>query len=841
MQLRGRGLRGISNTIAGLIVFTFVALALIPLLLNIFVTNTQGAVQLAQALQHRIAAASQGLNVTLDMNASSPPALRVYDVVNNAANDKLLLLLTVEDNGGNIYLVRPGACVAAPCAAGAASVRVEIPAGSRAEPVGENLLLHPRDTARIVIDNGKLLGLTLEGGAYVKPYIPPIAIAPHQVQYAAVAGSVKTNYFQLGKFQDLSQLLSANEVALVTDPASSESNRTILWKGIIQSNCTVNGAFEVGGFQPLNNLNQTKLDALFIENLMPYGGSMVIGGTKPPYTSPGYGSGMLYTSYGYIIYNSSIPAAVIARKGSEWVAILGVPNSTDDYYIVPLYGNELIGGSVQASRMPSGVDSSLAALGQYFTNTIVGYINIENNELIPNITYKITLSKRGYIIFKKIYKYVWYRKILEDDSSSENINTVITLQSNSQYRSIAWLDSQGFGLLLYINGSFDSVNAAYSNGYSLSVYCTPNMITSISVESGSLVIKVSSCPAVAVERGTKEAYRGKANGEIILRDYVIANDGSYIATGTSALLQKFSVTLTHKLKEGDEGYTGTSPYKIRLKGLTYDLRIMNVYVYKEYNGYDYTRKVRFGSMNRDTQAFGFYYYADDNEILYEESTEAVPEYIIASYMLRDVTLSVYGFVPGGTSGLMPYMMLLDTDGNGFKEIVFLDEDAGTGGDNRLDDPSPLFLLNSVLPKAGCMDKTLKPLYLKFTGSKYAINGSEIAQVSIQIRYTFHDNAGDDVDDVSDPKNYLMSFMLVSEDGKVVMTSDYIYQQLQNLEDTWPPNHNWVSDSVFLLAPNESKLYYVVFSVNDPYGWGAEVDDMDYTLAVEWLGMWYLHR
>ena len=812
MQARGgRRLRGISNTIAGLIVFTFVALALIPLLLNIFVTNTQGAVQLAQALQRRIASASQGLNVTLDVNASSPPALRVYDVVNNAANDKLLILLTIEDNGGNIYLVRPGACVAAPCSAGAASVRVEIPAGSRATPVGENLLLHPRDTARVVIDNGKLLGLTLEGGAYVKPYVPPTAatVVPQRVQYAAVAGSVKTNYFQLGKFNDLSQLVNSNDVALTTNPFEDQSNKTILWKGALQSECVVDNRFVVGGFQPISGLNESRFDALFVTNLLPYGGSIAVGGTKPPYNAPGYGSGALYMSYGYMVFNSSAPAAVIAKKGSQWIAVMAIPDGTGKEYLVPMAGDSST-GTVQITTTPSGLDDSLTSLETYLIDTITSYV------------------QGHFADSQDIHTLVYYSDI--DNPTYLTIDKYLLNTNSYEYYDIAWLDTGGFGLLLYMLYPFkETVNygifsQTFTNTYSVLAYCPPSTITGLREVNGALEINVSGCPVVLDMFGSSNFYEGIiVNASISISDYIKLGDGTYVSNyNVTAEINNLTIAELAELKDIGVVYNKLyTPYRVKVDGSTYMLEIYNAYT---------------NTLNRGANAFGFYFYADNKYIV--ESYREYPEYVFIAYDLRNANLTVFKFESGATSGIMPFMAILDTDGNSLKEIVFLGENAGFGYYDTWDGDNPLYLADI---DAGCMDKTLEPLYLKFVGSQYLINGSQIAEVSMQIRYTFHDSAADDIKDVDNPKNFIMSFQLLTPNNTVFMSSDYIYQQLANLEDTWPPNHNWVSDSVYLLVPDKNALYTVAFAINDPYGWSYTNNDMDYTLSVEWLGMWYLHR
>jgi len=808
---RRPGLRGISNTIAGLIVFTFVALTLIPLILNMFVTNTQGSMRLAQSLARQVAAAQQGLNVTLDINQSQPPISRVYRVANNAASDKTVILLTIEDNNGNIYLVRPGACVGTPCSAGIATVEVTIPAGSTALPVGPNILLHPRDTVIVTVTYGKLLGLTLSGGAYVKPYVPPTAAAatvPQQVQYAAVAGSVKTNYFQLGKFNDLSQLVSSSDVALVTNPFENESNDTILWQGAIQSECVVDNHFVVGGFQPISDLNETKFDALFVTNLLPYGGSIAVGGTKPPYNTPGYGSGALFMTYGYMVYNASAPAAVIARRGTQWIAVIGIPDGTGKVYLVPMSGDTAT-NTLEITTMPSGLDASLTSLERYLIATITSYVQgqFDDAEDIHTLEYQ-----------GEVY-YPTYLTVYES-----------AIRPGSGYYNVAWLDTRGFGLLLYMLYPFvETINYGYFKQqsydvYSVVVYCPPSMISGLKVYNGVLSINISGCPVVLDRFGSSNFYAGEVvNGVVNLTEFEALSDGSYISN-YNVTVKVSNLTIAELYELYDAGVQSSkipTPYRVKLNGATYMLSIYNAYT---------------GTLNYGSNAFGFYFYADNKYIV--ESYRRYPEYVFIGYDLRDANLTVFEFEAGATSGIMPFMAILDTDGNGLKEIVFLGENAGFGYYYSWDGDNPLYLADI---DAGCMDKTLKPLYLKFVGPQYLINGSQIAEVSMQIRYTFHDSAADDIKDVDNPKNFIMSFELITPNNTIFMSSDYIYQQLANLEDTWPPNHNWVSDSVYLLVPNKNALYTVAFAINDPYGWDSTNNDMDYALSVEWLGMWYLHR
>jgi hypothetical protein len=231
--------------------------------------------------------------------------------------------------------------------------------------------------------------------------------------------------------------------------------------------------------------------------------------------------------------------------------------------------------------------------------------------------------------------------------------------------------------------------------------------------------------------------------------------------------------------------------------------------------------------------------------------------------------------PGITSGLDPFFIISDTDGNGFPELIFTDEWVkpgpvykirGLGSAYEYYDFSNVYIddsLNEIwnpilrvgyTEPLGCthvVSDTSKFLYLKFAGDYAVSSGSEIAEVSIQIRYTFHDALGGDIDEVDDPKAGIWGFFVVDEDGSVVSSSVYIYQQLSVIEDTWPPNENFISVSAYLPIPDRNETFYIAWGVTDPYLYRhvscqlssscGYISDLDYTLRVEWIGMWYLHR
>ncbi len=291
------------------------------------------------------------------------------------------------------------------------------------------------------------------------------------------------------------------------------------------------------------------------------------------------------------------------------------------------------------------------------------------------------------------------------------------------------------------------------------------------------------------------------------------------------------------------------PSVIKITYLAGDKNVLSVYD-------NVAKKVK-----RGVDAFGVYLYG--GEYLSTESGTSYVYYYVRDLYGEDGYISVFRFQLGTTSGLRPYMVLADTDGNGLTELVLIDEwfgpDYYSNGYTDLSDIigasiinyrdrysyHPAIGLTDAYVGYGCIAKTLRYFYIKF-GGQYAVNGSQIAEVSVQIRFSFHDNVAGDVDEVDNSTTGLWGFALVNSNGTEISSSLYNYQQLAPLEDTWPISMPFQSQSVYLPVPAKPELYYVVFKFGDPYSYVYSAsslihDDVDMTIRVEWLGIWYLHR
>lgn len=238
-----------------------------------------------------------------------------------------------------------------------------------------------------------------------------------------------------------------------------------------------------------------------------------------------------------------------------------------------------------------------------------------------------------------------------------------------------------------------------------------------------------------------------------------------------------------------------------------------------------------------TDTLGLYYYAnyyssvvDDAYLYLEGRAEKVVIYYTESGQVE------YSYEP--------FFFSADVDGNGNPEWVFMTEDTNFGDQNSLNDA---FTWSCYYAGYVYDDWSVSPFYVNLTG--YAINGKTVAMVLVALRMHFHDNVGGDVDEIDHANRPLMGVYLIdAETGEIVSSREYDYQELMNLEDTYPPNTNFFVETVSLIVPDTNKTYFVAFGFQDPYSdYCADPsayryhDDGDFTMRIEWLGMTFFAR
>ena len=209
----------------------------------------------------------------------------------------------------------------------------------------------------------------------------------------------------------------------------------------------------------------------------------------------------------------------------------------------------------------------------------------------------------------------------------------------------------------------------------------------------------------------------------------------------------------------------------------------------------------------------------------------------------------------------PYFISADIDGNGIVEWYFMTEDTYYGDLTYISQSGrryEYYSYNDAFPSArgypltSCTslifdDWSAKPFILNLTG--YIIDGRNVAMVLVAFRMFFHDNNGLDVKSVDQSNIPLIGVYLIDANtGDIVSSREFDYQELMNLEDTYPPNENFFVETVSLIVPNESSNYYIGIMFNDPYGdycvgttYLEYYDDLDLTIGIEWIGITLLAR
>ena len=185
----------------------------------------------------------------------------------------------------------------------------------------------------------------------------------------------------------------------------------------------------------------------------------------------------------------------------------------------------------------------------------------------------------------------------------------------------------------------------------------------------------------------------------------------------------------------------------------------------------------------------------------------------------------------------PYLFSADVDNNGYPEFLFTTEDLNYGdasGDNDV---------IGGKPSADDWTSTnTSKFFINLTG--YTINGNDIAMIYLTIRVYFHENMKDDTNEVTFADRVLFGIYLINaETGEIASSREWIYQELSGLEETYPPNKNFVILTATLAVP-ESGVYFPAIAFQDPYSnydiqggtpWPSGhpgYDDGDFVIALE---------
>lgn len=843
------GMRGLSNAVAGLIVLSFLLVAVMPFVVSSVLSSTSVANLVVVGLGEKLRATMPRFNITL--TDTGPPV--VYRVENLEAGDVRVAVLVVRSNSGDVLVFRPGGCLGG-CVVGNVSVYVDLVRDASAK--GPEVVLAPGGVFEVRISGGKLLGVATASGGYAPVYASTVA---QFAQEAAVAQSLKGTYFTFSNATSLLDLTQNSDVVLTTDLTSDTTNTSILYSGVMQSACYYDYYYsffsssyyydyEVGAFMPY--INYTTLSRVYVRNMVVVAGTAIIGGAGGSYAGPTISTSMMVSAYAL--------APDPANQTEPMVFYLSFPDGESMFCMAAYYGE---------IATPSSTTSTLTNYGRGFgwrggrwARAYIAPGNTANGDFLKLCWSNGTLASKAATVI-----YNMTLSTMKPSTGTSAVETgVLTFDIV-----MARIDkgTYGYGFYALLENSAEEWIGI--------LYC-PAAVTRIIKASSVLNITAGSpetpCKLLVADYSSSPVYN------VIDAPYVVvtATDYSYNFTTRTGYIGYYGGNVTvadvSSANIVEKGVlVGTSSNDVYVHRFPYKLKLVNVSVPRD------RLSVYYSFINQSlngTDAFGFYYY---NSWMYNTTSIYIR---VNEFAGAGGQLAVYWFVPGATGGLDPYFFLADTDGNGLTEMIFITEEIAPGYSGTADDTLPsdgttayvwlpgvgfsllyssLFVPNygyasfvdesdysTPIKYIGCQDWSTTTIYLKFARD-FAVNGAQIAQVSVQFRYYFHDSAGDDVDDVENPLNGLFGFYLVDANGTIATSREYIYQELSVYEDTWPPNRNFITDAVYLPVPDEPEVFYVVFGFNDPYGVSQQLggsgayNDLEFSVAIEWLGMWLLSR
>jgi len=309
-------------------------------------------------------------------------------------------------------------------------------------------------------------------------------------------------------------------------------------------------------------------------------------------------------------------------------------------------------------------------------------------------------------------------------------------------------------------------------------------------------------------------------------------------------------------------------YKIRINGIPYRIKILGfkpaddlvLYYDVNYNGI-----LEESEELRGKDALGYWWlYSDqyictslDNCIKIAKgylklngTAKQVIIYLDADYLgLLNITQGSYD----------PYLFSADVDGNGYPELLFITEDESCSNANlesiifgRSNDVAheSSFYINE---NTWADDWSVKPFFINLTG--YSVDGGRVALVQVAVRVYFHDNLFDNQqlikvfevgiplsDEVEDRSRVIFGVYIVdSTTGSIVSSREWNFDELDKLENTFPPNKNFAVLSATLPVPQNS-TYFIAIGFQDPYEHTDDgFDDGDFIIALEVVSVTYYAR
>ncbi|MEM0198644.1 MAG: hypothetical protein QXK13_06975 [Fervidicoccaceae archaeon] len=297
------------------------------------------------------------------------------------------------------------------------------------------------------------------------------------------------------------------------------------------------------------------------------------------------------------------------------------------------------------------------------------------------------------------------------------------------------------------------------------------------------------------------------------------------------------------------GNANNSAWRVKIDGLNATKISVKYYTYNQYSGtFSY-------SWRNGTQAIGKYYYGNIHEVDSNIGLYAITP--ATTIILEGTANSVkfYGIdtsLAGKPSTYDPYLLIADTDGNGYPELIFTTEDLSfsyksSGGGNEkfytiadtYSNGDTVTADQSSKPTYVAVDYTTTPFVIIL--SQVAINGTQYLGVNVVASLYFHDSVYDpnELETITAVDRSLLSIMVLDANNSysVVSSKNFTYQDLASLKSTWPPSTSSFSINVALGVPNIPHLYMVAVAFWDPYTFDSSSgkNNDEVTLGLEFIG------
>ncbi len=324
--------------------------------------------------------------------------------------------------------------------------------------------------------------------------------------------------------------------------------------------------------------------------------------------------------------------------------------------------------------------------------------------------------------------------------------------------------------------------------------------------------------------------------------------------------------------------TQNIPYRIKILGYSPEGDLI-LYYDKDYNG-ELDKLV-------NSDALGYWWLYSGQSIgstgFYDLFGENIVNITKGYFELNGTADQFIIYLDASTMGLNidessydPYIMSADVDGNTYPEFIFVTEDESCSSQDTFSGNAPYndvghyatyvcdfwFFDECIaghwelenIDNTWADDWSTHMFLINLTG--YPINGRDTTFVQVAIRVYVHDNLLDNLtrtgwlgfgqypttDEITDKSRKLLGVYLVNvTSGRIVGSREWCFEELDVLENTYPPSTSFTMLSATLPVP-PTGTYMLAIGFQDPYGHTSDgKNDGDFIIAVEVIGITFYAR